>query len=122
MTLTQAKRDLIKEATLLYKDEVEQINRLLDQENDEKRRDNLFLLRAISSIIQGYKIGLFDDDELDPAYLDAMGQEAQRHFADMYDPELVDDIALLDEDTKNRFFDDPIEAKKALLAELNIVL
>jgi hypothetical protein len=122
MTLTSEKKELIKEATLAYKHEVEQINRLLEQENDENRRDKLFYLRALSSIIQGYKIGLFNDEELDEAYLDAMGQEAQKHFHNMYDPELVDDIALLDEDMKNKFFDDPTESKKALMAELNITL
>lgn len=122
MTLTPETKALIKEATLVYKKEVEQINRLLDQETDDTRRDNLFLLRAVCSIIQGYKIGLFDNDELDEAYLDAMGQEAQKHFPDMYDPELVDDIALLDEEEKNRLFDDPLESRKALLAELHITL
>lgn len=122
MILTQEKRDLIKEATLTYKREVEQINRLLEAENDDSRREKFFWLRAISSIIQGYKIGLFDDEELDESYLDAMGQEAQKHFANMYDPELIDDIALLDEEMKNKFFDDPAESKKSLMAELNITL
>lgn len=120
MTLTPEKKALIKEATLAYKREVEQINRLLEEENDEDRRDKLFWLRAIASIEQGYKIGLFDDEELDEAFLDAMGQEAQKHFPKMYDAELVDDIALLEEDMKNKFFDDPLGSKKALMAELNI--
>lgn len=122
MTLTPEKRNLIKEATETYKREVEQINRLLADENDEDRREKLFWLRAISSIEQGYKIGLFDDEELDEAYLDAMGQEAKKYFSNMYDSELVDDIALLEENMKNKFFDDPMESKKALMAELNITL
>ncbi|HEX5623572.1 MAG TPA: hypothetical protein VFX57_03925 [Sulfuricurvum sp.] len=122
MTLTPEKQALIKEATLAYKHDVEQINRLLQEENDEHRRDKLFWLRAIASIEQGYKIGLFNDDDLDDAELDAMGQEAQKHFHNMYDAELVDDIALLEEDMKNAFFDDPIGSKKAIMAELNITL
>lgn len=122
MTLTPEKKERIKEATLTYKREVEQINRLLEAENDDDRREKLFWLRTISSIVQGYKIGLFDDDELDEAYLDAMGQEALKYFADMYDPELVDDIALLDEDMKNKFFDDPTGSKQALMAQLKITL
>lgn len=122
MTLTPEKKELIKEATLAYKRDVEQINHLLEAENDDERREKLFWLRAIASIEQGYKIGLFDNEELDETQLDAMGQEAQKHFHNMYDPELVDDIALLDDDMKNKFFDDPLGSKKALMAELNITL
>ncbi|MFA5215826.1 hypothetical protein [Sulfuricurvum sp.] len=122
MTLTPEKKELIKEATLAYKHDVEQLNRLLEAENDDERREKLFWLRAIASIEQGYKIGLFDNEELDETQLDAMGQEAQKHFHNMYDPELVDDIALLDDDMKNQFFDDPLGSKKALMAELKITL
>jgi len=122
MTLTPEKKALIKEATLTYKHEVEQINRLLDEETDDDRREKLYWLRAIASIEQGYKIGLFDKEELNDAQLDAMGQEAQKHFHEMYDAELVDDIALLEDDMKNRFFDDPIGSKNALMAELKITL
>lgn len=122
MTLTPEKKALIKEATLAYKHDVEQLNRLIEAENDDERREKLFWLRAIASIEQGYKIGLFSDDKIDEALLDAMGQEAQNHFHNMYDPELVDDIALLEEDMKNTFFDDPLGSKKALMAELNITL
>jgi hypothetical protein len=122
MTLTPEKKELIKEATLAYKHDVEQLNRLLEAENDDERREKLFWLRAIASIEQGYKIGLFDNEELDETQLDVMGQEAQKHFHNMYDPELVDDIALLDDDMKNKFFDDPLGSKKALMAELNITL
>lgn len=122
MTLTPEKKELIKEATLAYKHDVEQLNRLLETENDDERREKLFWLRAIASIEQGYKIGLFDNEELDETQLDVMGQEAQKHFHNMYDPELVDDIALLDDDMKNKFFDDPLGSKKALMAELNITL
>lgn len=122
MTLTPEKKELIKEATLAYKHDVEQLNRLLEAENDDDRREKLFWLRAIASIEQGYKIGLFDNEELDETLLDAMGQEAQKHFHNMYDPELVDDIALLDDDMKNKFFDDPLGSKKALMSELKITL
>lgn len=122
MTLSQEKRDLIKKATETYKHEVEQINRLLAHENDDERREKLFYIRAISSIEQGYKIGLFSDEDLDEAYLDAMGQEAQKYFNDMYNADLVDDIALLDEDMKNKFFDDPTGSKKELMSELKITL
>ncbi len=122
MTLTPEKKELIKEATLAYKHDVEQLNRLLEAENDDERREKLFWLRAIASIEQGYKIGLFDNEELDETQLDAMGQEAQKHFHNMYDPELVDDIALLDDDMKNKFFDDPLGSKKALMSELKITL
>lgn len=122
MTLTPEKKALIKEATLAYKHDVERINRLLEEENDDDRREKLFWLRAISSIEQGYKIGLFDNEEINETELDAMGAEAQKHFHNMYDPELVDDIALLEEEMRNTFFDDPAGSKKALMAELNITL
>lgn len=119
MTLTPEIKERIKEATLAYKHEVEQINRILEDESVDDRREKLYWLRALCSIEQGVRIGLFDD-EMDEATMDAMGQEALKYFSAMYDSELLDDIALLDEPMHDAFFDDPAGSKQKLMAELNI--
>lgn len=122
MPFTPEQRLTIKESSELYAHEVTHINALLDNEGDDSRCDKLYLLRAISTIEHTQRIGLLNNEELSEKQLEALTQEVNRYFPHKDDSELFDDIAILEDDVKARFFDNPAKEKQTLLTALGITL
>lgn len=122
MPLTPQQRTIIKDSSELYAQEVSSINDLIENESDDKRCDKLYLLRAIATIEHTGRIGLLNNDEMTDKDLEAVTQEVNRSFPNKDDSELFDDIAILEDDVKARFFNNPAKEKQTLLAELGITL
>jgi len=122
MSLTPQQRDIIKESSELYAKEVTLINDLIDKENDDNRCDKLYLLRAIVTIEHTGRIGLLNNDEMSDKDFEEITQEVNRSFPNKDDSELFDDIAILEDDVKARFFNNPAKEKQALLTSLGITL
>lgn len=122
MTLTQTQKQTIKESTELYRSEITQINTWIYNEADDERCDQLYLLRALCSIEHGNRIGLFNDDEASEEYLEALAQEVNRYFPEKDDAELFDDIAILEDDVRDRYFENPAKEKQAILNTLKLSL
>lgn len=122
MTFSPEKLQQIKESTEMYKHEIDTLNTLIYQESDDNRLDMLYNLRALSTIQHCKRIGLLDSEDLDESYTEALGKEVSRYFPHKDDAELFDDLAILEEDVKNRYFDDPEGSKKTLLDALKITL
>src|SRR3989338_7953342 len=122
MTFPPAKLQQIKESTEIYKHEVTTLNTLIHQETDDNHLDMLYYLSAISTIKHCNRIGLLDAEEMEESYMEALGEEVSRYFPHKDDSELFDDIAVLEEDVKSGFFDDPEGSKKRLLDALKITL
>lgn len=122
MPFTTEQRLIIKESSELYVHEVTHINALLDNESDDSRCDKLYLLRAISTIEHTQRIGLLNNEEMSDKQLEALTQEVNRYFPQKDDSELFDDIAILEDDVKARFFDNPAKEKQILLTALGITL
>lgn len=122
MPLTPQQRTIIKDSSELYAQEVSSINDLIENESDDTRCDKLYLLRAIATIEHTGRIGLLNNDEMTDKDLEAVTQEVNRSFSNKDDSELFDDIAILEDDVKARFFNNPAKEKQTLLAELGITL
>lgn len=122
MPLTPQQRLIIKESSELYAQEVARISDLIENENDDNRCDKLYLLRAIATIEHTGRIGLLNNDEMTDIDLEAVTQEVNRSFPNKDDSELFDDIAILEDDVKARFFNNPAKEKQTLLASLGIIL
>ena len=122
MPFTSQQRLIIKESSELYGQEVTRINDLIENESDDNRCDQLYLLRAIATIEHTKRIGLLNDEEMTDKQLEAVTQEVNRSFPTKDDSELFDDIAILEDDIKARFFNNPSKEKQTLLASLGITL
>lgn len=122
MPLTPQQRLVIKESSELYAQEVGRISDLIENESDDNRCDKLYLLRAIATIEHTGRIGLLNNDEMTDIDLEAVTQEVNRSFPNKDDSELFDDIAILEDDIKARFFNNPAKEKQTLLAALGIIL
>jgi len=122
MPFTPQQRLIIKESSELYAQEVTRINDLLENESYDSRCDKLYLLRAIATIEHTQRIGLLNNDEMTDKHLEALMQEVNRSFPQKDDSELFDDIAILEDDIKARFFNNPAKEKQMFLATLGITL
>jgi hypothetical protein len=122
MSFSPEKLEQIKASTETYKREVETINTLIFEESDDNRLDMLYHLRALSTIQHCGRIGLLDSEDLDESYTEALGREVSRYFPHKDDAELFDDLAILDDDVKDRYFENPQSAKQSLLDALKITL
>lgn len=122
MPLTPQQRLIIKESSELYAQEVARISDLIENESDDSRCDKLYLLRALVTIEHTGRIGLLNNDEMTDIDLEAVTQEVNRSFPNKDDSELFDDIAILEDDVKARFFNNPAKEKQTLLAALGIIL
>lgn len=122
MPFTAQELLVIKESSELYSKEVTRINDLLEKESDDNRCDKLYLLRAIATIEHTQRIGLLNNDEMSDKQLEELMLEVNRYFPTKDDSELFDDIAILEDDIKARFFTDPAKEKQTLLAALAITL
>ncbi|MDD5160807.1 MAG: hypothetical protein PHI47_12185 [Sulfuricurvum sp.] len=120
MALSLQQKNTIKESSLLYRSEINQINTWVYNEPDDDRCEKLYLLRALSTIEHTNRIGLLNDDEISETDLELVAQEVNRYFPEKDDAELFDDIAILEDDIKDRFFDNPAKEKQALLSELGL--
>ncbi len=122
MSFTPKERLVIKESSELYAQEVTRINELIDNESDNNRCDKLYLLRALTTIEHTQRIGLLNNEDMSDTDLEALMQEVNRSFPTKDDTELFDDIAILEEDIKARFFSNPRKEKETLLAALGMTL
>jgi hypothetical protein len=120
MPLTQTQKETIKESSERYRSEITQINTWIYTEADDERCDQLYLLRALSTIEHGKRIGLFDEDETPEEYFEAVAQEVNRYFPEKDDAELFDDITILEDDLKERYFANPPKEKEAILSALKL--
>lgn len=120
MPLTPQERLIIKESSELYAQEVTRINELIENENDDSRCDKLYLLRAIATIEHTGRIGLLNNSEMADKDLEELTQEVNRTFTHKDDSELFDDIAILEDDVKAHFFNNPAKEKQTLLAALGL--
>ena len=122
MPFTPQQLLIIKESSELYAHEVTRINDLIENENDDSRCDKLYLLRALATIEHTQRIGLLNNDEMTDKDLEALTKEVNRAFPHKDDSELFDDIAILEDDVKARFFNNPAKEKQTLLTALGITL
>jgi hypothetical protein len=122
MSLSPEQRLMIKESSELYAQEVTRISDLIDKESDDGRCDKLYLLRAIATIEHTARIGLLNNDEISDKKFEEITQEVNRAFPNKDDSELFDDIAILEDDVKARFFNNPAKEKQALLASLGLTI
>ena len=120
MPFTPQQRLIIKESSELYAQEVTRISDLIEKESDENRCDKLYLLRAIATIEHTQRIGLLNNDEMTDSDLEVLTQEVNRSFPHKDDSELFDDIAILEDDVKARFFNNPAKEKQTLLTSLGL--
>lgn len=121
MTLTPEQQQNVQASSEIYRREVTQINAWIDAESEGTRLDKLYLLRAISTIEHGERINLFDEKNSE-AFLEALSEEVDRHFPEREEDDLYDDLSILEDGMKNRFFADPQKEKAALLKALNLTL
>jgi hypothetical protein len=122
MSLSPEQRLMIKESSELYAQEVTRISDLIDKESDDGRCDKLYLLRAIATIEHTARIGLLNNDAISDKKFEEITQEVNRAFPNKDDSELFDDIAILEDDVKARFFNNPAKEKQALLASLGLTI
>lgn len=122
MPFTPQQLLIIKESSELYAQEVARINDLIENESDDSRCDKLYLLRALATIEHTQRIGLLNNDEMTDKDLDELTKEVNRSFPHKDDSELFDDIAILEDDVKARFFNNPAKEKQTLLTALGITL
>lgn len=122
MSFTPQERLVIKESSELYAQEVTRINELIENESDDNRCDKLYLLRALATIEHTQRVGLLNNEDMSDTHLEALMQEVNRSFPTKDDAELFDDIAILEDDIKARFFSNPVKEKDTLLAALGITL
>ena len=120
MALSAQQKQIIKDSSILYRSEINQINTWVYNEPDDDRCEKLYLLRALSTIEHTNRIGLLNDEEVSEEMLEAVANEVNLYFPEKDDAELFDDIAILEDDIKDRFFDNPIKEKQALLNELEL--
>lgn len=120
MTLSTQQKQTIKDSTILYRSEINQINSWIYKEPDDERCEKLYLLRALSTIEHTNRIGLLKDEEASETMLQLIANEVNLYFPEKDDAELFDDIAILDDDIKDRFFDNTEKEKKTLLSELGL--
>lgn len=120
MSLSESQKQTIKVSTELYRAEITQINSWIYNEADDERCDQLYLLRAISSIEHGNRIGLFNDDEASEAYFEEVAREVNRYFPEKDDAELFDDISILEDDVRERYFENPAKEKQTILNALKL--
>jgi len=121
MTFSPEQLQNIKASSEIYRDEVNRINDWINAPQSEDRLDKLYLLRTISTIEHGKRIGLFDESNSD-AHLEALAHEVSKHFPEKDDEELFDDLAILEDDLHNRLFLSPEKEKNILLKALGLTL
>lgn len=119
MPLSPELKHSIKESTELYRSEIAQINTWIYEEGDDARCEELYLLRALSTIAHGGRIGLFDDTHTEED-LEEIAQEVNRHFPHKDDAELYDDLSILEDDVRERYFANPEEEKRSILSALKL--
>lgn len=120
MALSTLQKQTIKDSTILYRSEINQINSWIYKEPDDERCEKLYLLRALSTIEHTNRIGLLNDEEASEAILQLVANEVNLYFPEKDDAELFDDIAILEDDIKDRFFDNTEKEKQTLLSELGL--
>ncbi|MDD5717874.1 MAG: hypothetical protein PHW64_08785 [Sulfuricurvum sp.] len=121
MSFSPQQLQVIKESSERYKDEVNRINTLINSDISDAQCDTLYLLRTLSTIEHGNRIGLFNEENSDE-FLEALAREVNRYFPEKDDEELYDDLAILEDDLKERFFADPEKEKTMLLKGLGLSL
>lgn len=119
MALTADQKQHIKDSTLLYRSEINQINDWIYNEPSDERCELLYLLRAISTIEHGARIDLFNENHSE-ASLEEIAQQVNRYFPEKDDGELFDDLSILEDEVRERYFNDPQTEKKALLTQLGL--
>lgn len=120
MPLSAQQKQIIKDSTILYRSEITQINSWIYKEPNDDRCEKLYLLRALSTIEHTNRIGLLNDDEVSEELLESVANEVNLYFPEKDDAELFDDIAILEDDIKDRFFDNTAKEKQTLLSELGL--
>lgn len=119
--LNEEKRQEIAAAAAIYINEIIKINNLLEQKQDPILKKKLLLIRAITTIAYGKKIGLFDEN-LEDDLLNKIAEEHLKYCKNIDNSALFEDIAILEESTKEKFFADPIGEKLRLAYELHGVI
>ncbi len=120
MALSIQQKQIIKDSTILYRSEINQINSWIYKEPDDDRCEKLYLLRALSTIEHTNRIGLLNDEDVSETMLELVANEVNLYFPEKDDAELFDDIAILEDDIKDRFFDNTEKEKQLLLSELGL--
>lgn len=119
MPLSPEQKQLIQDSTETYRAEITQINTWIYNEADDDRCDELYLLRALSTIAHGERIGLFNDT-LSEENLEEIAKEVNRHFPQKDDAELYDDLSILEDDVRERYFANTEAEKQAILSGLKL--
>ncbi|MDD5212448.1 MAG: hypothetical protein PHV62_08525 [Sulfuricurvum sp.] len=120
MNLSAHQKQTIEDSTILYRSEINQINSWIYKEPDDERCEKLYLLRALSTIEHTNRIGLLNDEEVSEEMLESVANEVNLYFPEKDDAELFDDIAILEDDIIDHFFDNPAKEKQTLLNELGL--
>ena len=119
MPLSESQKQIIKQSSELYRSEITQINRWIYKEADDARCDQLYLLRALSTIEHGERIGLFDETRIEED-LEEIAHEVNLYFPEKDDAELFDDLSILEDDVRERYFSNPAQEKQAILTVLKL--
>lgn len=119
MPLSESQKQIIKQSTETYRSEITQINTWIYNEADDARCDQLYLLRALSTIEHGERIGLFDETRNDED-LEEIAHEVHLHFHEKDDAELFDDLSILEDDVRERYFAKTAHEKQAILTLLKL--
>lgn len=118
MPLTSQEKQTIKDSSELYRSEITQVNTWIYNEADDDRCDQLYLLRALCTIEHGNRIGLFNESS--DEHFEEVAREVNRYFPEKDDEELFDDIAILEDDVRERYFADPSKEKQTILSALKL--
>lgn len=121
MALTPDQKQRIKDSTLLYRAQISQINDWIYNEPNDERCELFYLLRALTTIEHGERIDLYNE-KLTEAQLEEIAKEVKIHFPDKDDAELYDDLAILDDSVRERYFANTSAEKNALLKQLGLEL
>jgi len=119
MPLSESQKQIIKQSSELYRSEITQINTWIYKEADDARCDQLYLLRALSTIEHGERIGLFDETRIEED-LEEIAHEVNLYFPEKDDAELFDDLSILEDDVRERYFSNPVQEKQAILTVLKL--
>lgn len=110
----------IKNKTIKYREEINRINKIFNEECDDERRGLLSLLRAVICIEFNLSLGMMSHPgmEYGSEYLDAVAEEVEKHYGDLDLSSLFNDVAILSEDTKDDILKDPAAYKQNLICKL----
>lgn len=121
MALSAEQKQRIKDSTLLYRSHIQKINDWIYNEPDDERCELFYLLRALCTIEHGERIDLYNE-KLTETQLEEIAKEVKIHFPDKDDAELYDDLAILEDPIRERYFANPVSEKNSLLKQLSLEL